>query len=695
MRTAKSLTLLLILVSLILSACSPQNAAVHNPTASDQPVNDPPVTGATAVVDAQTTPNESQPLPTVVQGADDQPAGQDAAESSPTPDLRLPPDRWKEWEVTPQISARAIQIYREGLARGNDPMHFSVVGDCQSIREVFMGDYDHAALYHLDGAHAYLQETIDFYSGNFDRSGMAVRGGFTAASLLSPLHADPEYCDTGETPLGCEFRLHKPSIVIISLETWADYQTIERYEVYLRKIVDASLAAGVLPVLMTKADVAEVGDGRHYINPAVARVAYEYDLPLANFWRSAQTLENWGIDPERDGFHLSEDGFRRKSFVALQALDAVRRAVLGEAPAQQEDGLVANTTPTVESEVEPAAQWAAPSLCAQGSGCVLIGVNATDDEQQRGVWLAEPEGGESEKLALPLAELQHAVGRSALISSGGNLYRLDLDGSQPRLLAQDLLPGDGLRAVIRPDGGVVYLSADERGAGLPLIAAQGTHTLLATVQDAPQGLIPSTDASRQYVKTAAGVAFVALETGAVEPVGGMLQPAFSPDGAQVAFMDPQYNTENGFNDKLAIEDLQKGLVSRRLVIFPPSEGYMVRNRLYQFTWSPNGGSVLALMADHSNYFEKVMVYHAYVFTLNNGWLKEYARLNGVLPAVAWSPDGTSLMIGQTLEEAGSYRLEFQHLNLDGSKPAAAGFDTVGSAGQAFVYITRMAWLGGE
>jgi len=381
--------------------------------------------------------------------------------------------------------------------------------------------------------------------------------------------------------------------------------------------------------------------------------------------------------------------------VALQALDAVRRAVLGEAPAQQEDGLVANTTPTVESEVEPAAQWAAPRLCAQGSGCVLIGVNATDDEQQRGVWLAEPEGGESEKLALPLAELQHAVGRSALISSGGNLYRLDLDGSQPRLLAQDLLPGDGLRAVIRPDGGVVYLSADVNGAGLTLIGANGEHTLLAALQDPPLGLIPSTDASRQYVKTAAGVAFFALETGAVEPLGGMLQPAFSPDGAQVAFMDPQYNTENGFNDKLAIEDLQKGLVSRRLVIFPPSEGYMVRNRLYQFTWSPNGGSVLALMADHSNYFEKVMVYHAYVFTLNNGWLKEYARLNGVLPAVAWSPDGTSLMIGQTLEEAGSYRLEFQHLNLDGSKPVAAGFDTVGSAGQAFVYITRMAWLGGE
>ena len=48
----------------------------------------------------------------------------------------------------------------------------------------------------------------------------AVRTGFNVASVLTPLFANPENCQPGETPLVCEIRIWNPSIVIISMETW-------------------------------------------------------------------------------------------------------------------------------------------------------------------------------------------------------------------------------------------------------------------------------------------------------------------------------------------------------------------------------------------------------------------------------------------------------------------------------------------
>ena len=45
-----------------------------------------------------------------------------------------------------------------------------------------------------------MQATIDQFSGSFNRDGMAVKGGFNAASVLSPMWADPS-CQAGETPL--------------------------------------------------------------------------------------------------------------------------------------------------------------------------------------------------------------------------------------------------------------------------------------------------------------------------------------------------------------------------------------------------------------------------------------------------------------------------------------------------------------
>lgn len=68
----------------------------------------------------------------------------------------------------------------------------------------------------------------------------------------------------------------------------------------MRKVIEFSLEQGVLPILGTKADNRE---GNHLINQTIARLAYEYDLPLWNFWLAAQDLPGRGL--QEDGSHLT------------------------------------------------------------------------------------------------------------------------------------------------------------------------------------------------------------------------------------------------------------------------------------------------------------------------------------------------------------------------------------------------------
>lgn len=251
---------------------------------------------------------------------------------SPTPDVRLDPNDWKNWPVVPTISARAQEIYQRGLAMGANPRAFSKIGDCQMINEAFFGIYSYPDRYRFPKGYEYLQETIDYYAGMFGRISAAVRGGFVAPSILSPIWADPEQCEKGETPLSCEFRLNNPSVVLIGLEFWYEGRTPESYSNYLRQIIEYSIEHGAVPILITKADNVE---GDHSINRATAQLAYEYDIPLWNFWLAVQPLPAHGMDTERnDGFHISVEAWNMRSFTGLLVLDAFRKAVQDLPPVQ-------------------------------------------------------------------------------------------------------------------------------------------------------------------------------------------------------------------------------------------------------------------------------------------------------------------------------------------------------------------------
>jgi hypothetical protein len=236
--------------------------------------------------------------------------------------------------VIPVVSENARQIYQRGLEMGNDPQAFSKVGDCQNVPSYFMAVFDGSPEYYRLGEFEHLQDTIDWFSGSYARESSAVRGGYNGAALLNPLMANREVCEKNEGPLACELRQNRPSIAIISLETWWSKKPAEKYEQYLRPVIEYTIDHGTVPILTTKADNLE---GDNSINAKIVELAWEYDIPLWNFWKAAQPLPNHGLG--KDNFHLTYaknyfddprrmmSGWPMRNLTALQALDSVWRGV--------------------------------------------------------------------------------------------------------------------------------------------------------------------------------------------------------------------------------------------------------------------------------------------------------------------------------------------------------------------------------
>ncbi|MBI5712377.1 MAG: SGNH/GDSL hydrolase family protein, partial [Chloroflexi bacterium] len=188
---------------------------------------------------------------------------------------------WQDMPVIPTISERTKQIYLNGQqARGNTPRAFSKVGDCESSPSWFLGDFDKGSNYFSLGDYKNLRQVITNFQGSYARVSLAAKSGFSAAAVFAPLWANPEFCRTNESPLACEYRLHKPSYAFVMLGT-NDYLQPAAFEDQLRSIVRYSINNGVVPILATKADNLEKDNS---INASIVKVAIEFDVPLWNYW---------------------------------------------------------------------------------------------------------------------------------------------------------------------------------------------------------------------------------------------------------------------------------------------------------------------------------------------------------------------------------------------------------------------------
>jgi hypothetical protein len=177
-----------------------------------------------------------------------------------------------------------------------------------------------------------LQPTIDFFTGSFERYGVATRHGLHSWSVFDPLWADKDWCEPNEHMLACEFRLNNPSILFVRLGS-NDAGAPDGFRKYLRDVVKFSIENGVIPILGTKADRFE-GDNTN--NEIIHAVAAEFNVPLWDFDLVAGTLPNRGLD--EDNVHLIEttdphdftkpEAFQRghavQDLTALLALDAIR-----------------------------------------------------------------------------------------------------------------------------------------------------------------------------------------------------------------------------------------------------------------------------------------------------------------------------------------------------------------------------------
>jgi hypothetical protein len=302
-------------LAVTLSACGVRPAATlpGTSTATETPTGSMVATAASTTADPTVSPSTG---------------------GTSTPRPSPAPDAWKSLPPIPTFSDRAREIFRRGLALGRNPRVFSKIGDCQNITTYFLADFENPDKYRL-GPYADLQATIDWFKGSFGRKSLAVKGGLNVAAVLNPLMANPDLCQADEKPLACELRANNPGLAIISEEeAWSG--DVAKYGTYLRKVIEYAIAQGVVPILATKADNLE---GGNRIDALIASLAWEYDIPLWNFWGAVQWLPTHGLS--KDGFHLTQgygfknfyfdqpaadwSGWMERNLTALQALDAARR----------------------------------------------------------------------------------------------------------------------------------------------------------------------------------------------------------------------------------------------------------------------------------------------------------------------------------------------------------------------------------
>jgi len=238
--------------------------------------------------------------------------------------------------LPPNASRHAREIYQRGLALGNNPHSFSKAGDCHSTFPNFLGAYDTPNAYNLSAHYEYLRAAIVQFKGSFARDSLVASNGDTLDAMLDPKWANPNVCKSGETPLACEVRTHKPSIMFVSLGTNEFLYTSEHYEAQMRRLIFYLLDHGVVPIISTKADNREF---TNRLNPINERLAKEYEVPFWDFWSAVQELPNRGL--AENNIHLSYStrifyfddpaamqlGWTIRNLTGLQALDAVWRGV--------------------------------------------------------------------------------------------------------------------------------------------------------------------------------------------------------------------------------------------------------------------------------------------------------------------------------------------------------------------------------
>lgn len=241
--------------------------------------------------------------------------------------------------IVPTITANARTIFQRGQALGNNPHVVTKVGECNSMSYAFLNPFN-GGQYDL-GQYGSLQRVIS--GTTFVNPSLATGAGFTAETEIDASFGNPAQCP-GLSPLECEYQRSKPSVAFIMLGMHDIYfLSAPEYEQAIRRIIEISIADGVIPVLTTF-PVWPDGDvrttNRFAFDTILVNLAREYDVPLMNFWLASQSVQHSGVGV--DHVHITEVGNNWTSFngdqfqygmtmwnlVALQTLDQIQQSVM-------------------------------------------------------------------------------------------------------------------------------------------------------------------------------------------------------------------------------------------------------------------------------------------------------------------------------------------------------------------------------
>ncbi len=670
-------TILLISV-LILTSCNPAADLSLNAPSMTIPEERAEVTSTGAFTEMVLTPSDTKtdtPTPTQVPPT-----------STPIVETRLPPEQWQAWPVVPELTGREQTIYEHGINLGNDPTHFSKVGDCQAVKEAMMGIYDFPDRYTLTAQQAHLQETIDNFAGSFDRDGFAVKGGYNAAAVLSPIWADPEMCNPGETPIACEYRVHKPSIVIISLEVWWEGRTVERYEDYMRQIIEFYIDNGVVPILSTKADNVE---GDHRINLATARLAYEYHIPLWNFWLAVQPLPNHGLDAERaDGFHISYAAWTVRSFTALQALDAVWGSVHGgESEPESTDVTLEPGDVFAEIDFAPA-QPIQPVPMETGYWLFSLVQRHGEDTRSAGIYAYNPSNSKLHQILeegywLEDINLESDI---LLVSMENQLYLSGLDGNLELLTEKFARTSRDASTFWLPDGERLLVLTDEGdGRTLWLVDPAEDNWQVLAEGDIAGIIKPSSDSVFYWYQGVCDQATPCEDNTLWRTADAknalfaeLNSAAFDTAGDYYAWVE---NTESNtviLYARSADQSYQDFL-------------YLPGNRLMDLAWAPSERRLAVLTVTRSDYSGKLTDANVFIVDADTMSQVTYATFPGLNPKVKWEASGKTVLLTSTLVNDGGYQLHFRLMNL-----ASGLYDTLDGnltiQCEDFITIDQLFWL---
>jgi hypothetical protein len=245
---------------------------------------------------------------------------------------------------TDPVAAKVREIFWNGQQLGNRPDVFSKIGDSITVSNNFLAPIGDN-LYNL-GDFDYLQSVIDRFSGaqlrsgnSFKNTSLAATVGWSANAALSPGSADRSICQSGESPLECEYRVNRPSVALIFFGTNdAGYRSPEEFRSDMEQIVRISEEMGVIPVISTVPYRPGLESAINRLNDALLEIAEAHSLPIWDYAAMMSALPNGGLSSDNihpsigpGGYSSAVDftpdnlryGYVMRNLTALQMLDKV------------------------------------------------------------------------------------------------------------------------------------------------------------------------------------------------------------------------------------------------------------------------------------------------------------------------------------------------------------------------------------